>query len=143
MKNFIKPASILALAAALCSCASPEPEPIWRPAPLPSPTPMEILIETSPAGGLVDWNGDVLGVAPVTLTITPRLVAGGRPAWPDTGNLLHIFRSRWPNGKTAFEHFRKDALPPQRVAIICPAARNPLLDSLRADAKTLTQKKTP
>lgn len=138
-----KPASILALAALLCSCAAPKPAVVWRPEPLPSPTPMEILIETSPAGGIVDWNGDVLGVAPVTLTITPRLVVGGRPAWPDTGNLLHIFRARWPNGKTAFEHFRKDALPPQHIAIICPAARNPLLEIIAEQNKNLTQKKGP
>ena len=141
MKNTL---TTCCLALLLAACAAPKPEPITlRPAPLPSPTPMEILIETSPAGGIVDWNGDVLGVAPVTLTITPRLVAGGRPAWPDTGNLLHIFRARWPNGKTAFEHFRKDALPPQRIAIICPAARNPLLEIIAEQNKNLTQKKGP
>jgi len=127
----------------LVGCASPEPRETYAPRALPVAAPMEILIETSPAGGVVDWNGDVLGVAPVTLTITPRLVAGGRPAWPDTGNLLHIFRARWPNGKTAFEHFRKDALPPQRIAIICPEARNPLLEIIAAQNKKLTQKKTP
>jgi len=127
----------------LVGCASPEPRETYAPRALPVAAPMGILIETSPAGGVVDWNGDVLGVAPVTLTITPRLVAGGRPAWPDTGNLLHIFRARWPNGKTAFEHFRKDALPPQRIAIICPEARNPLLEIIAAQNKKLTQKKTP
>ena len=130
------------LALLLVACASPKPEPITRRAE-PVAQPVEILIETSPAGGVVDWNGDVLGVSPVTLTITPRLVAGGRPAWPNTRNLLHIFRARWPSGKTAFENFRNDALPPQRIAIICPEARNPLLEIIAKQNKTLTQKKGP
>lgn len=138
-----KPASILGLAALLCSCSAPQPEPIWRPAPLPSPTPTEVLIETDPPGGIVDWNGNVLGASPVTLTITPRLGVGGRPIWPNTGASTHIFRARWPNGAHAAELFMDDELPPQRVAIICPAARNPLLEIIAAQNKKLTQKKTP
>ena len=138
-----KPASILALAAFLCSCAAPKPAVVWRPEPIPSPTPMEILIETSPAGGIVDWNGNVLGAAPVTLTITPQLTYSGRPRWPETGASAHIFRARWPNGAHAGELFLADEIPPQRIAIICPGARNPLLEIIAEQNKKLRQKKTP
>ena len=81
---------------------------------------MEILIETDPPGGIVDWNGNVLGGSPVTLTITPRLGVGGRPIWPNTGASTHIFRARWPNGDRAAEMFMADEMPPQRIAIISP-----------------------
>ena len=131
------------LALLLVGCASPEPRETYAPRALPVAAPMEILIETSPPGAVVDWNGNVLGAAPVTLKIRPDLTASGRPRWPDTGANAHIFRARWPNGKTAFEHFRKDALPPQRIAIICPEARNPLLEIIASQNKKLTQKKTP
>lgn len=118
--NMRNPASILALAALLCSCAAPKTAVVWRPEPLPSPTPVQILIETSPAGGVVDWNGDVLGVAPVTLTITPQLTNYGRPRWPETGASAHIFRARWPDGSRAAELFIPNEIPPQRIAIISP-----------------------
>ena len=137
-----KPASILALAALLCSCASPKPEPITRRAE-PVARPMEILIETHPPGGIVDWNGNVLGAAPVTLTITPQLTYSGRPRWPETGASAHIFRARWPNGAHAGELFLADEIPPQRIAIICPGARNPLLEIIAEQNKKLRQKKTP
>jgi hypothetical protein len=81
---------------------------------------MEILIETSPPGGIVDWNGNVLGAAPVTLKIRPDLTASGRPRWPDTGALSHIFRARWRNGDRAAEIFLTNEMPPQRIAIISP-----------------------
>ncbi len=82
--------------------------------------PMEILIETSPPGGIVDWNGNVLGAAPVTLKIRPDLTASGRPRWPETGANAHIFRARWRNGDRAAEMFMADEMPPQRIAIISP-----------------------
>jgi hypothetical protein len=104
---------------------------------------MDILIETMPPGGIVDWNGNVLGLTPLTLTIRPDSTALGRPRWPETGALSHIFRARWPDGSHAAELFIPNEIPPQHIAISCPGARNPFLDSLRADARTLTQKKTP
>jgi hypothetical protein len=132
---------LAALALLLAACATPKPEPITRRAE-PVAQPVEILIETSPPGGIVDWNGNVLGAAPVTLTIRPDRMASGRPRWPETGALTHYFRARWPNGARAFELFQPAEMPPQHIAIVCPGAANPLLDSLRADARTLTQKKT-
>jgi len=108
------------LALLLVGCASPEPRETYAPRALPVAAPMEILIETSPPGGVVDWNGNVLGAAPVTLKIRPDLTASGRPRWPDTGALSHIFRARWPNGDRASELFMPDEMPPQRIAIISP-----------------------
>jgi hypothetical protein len=134
-------AYFLALAAFLTGCANPEPE-TYAPRAIPAAPPIEITIHTSPPGGIVDWNGNVLGAAPVTLKIRPDLMASGRPRWPETGASAHIFRARWPNGARAAELFIPSEMPPQHIAIICPGASNPLLDSLRADARTLTQKKT-
>jgi hypothetical protein len=130
------------LALLLAACASQQPE-TYAPRALPVAAPMEILIETSPPGGVVDWNGNVLGAAPVTLKIRPDLTPSGRPRWPDTGANAHIFRARWPNGARAAELFMADELPPQRIAIICAEARNPLLEIIAAQNKKLTQKKTP
>ena len=103
----------------LAACASPKPEPITRRAE-PVAQPVEILIETSPPGGIVDWNGNVLGAAPLTLKIRPDLNNYGRPRWPETGAVAHIFRSRWRNGDRAAEMFMADEMPPQRIAIISP-----------------------
>lgn len=138
-------ALIFALAAVLCSCASPKPDfrETFALRAKPVAQPMEILIETSPSGGVVDWNGNVLGVAPVTLTIRPDLTSTGRPRWPETGARAHIFRARWPDGARAAELFMPDENPPQRIAIICPAARNPLLEIIAEQNKNLTQKKGP
>lgn len=104
----------------LTGCASPEPRETYAPRALPVAQPVEILIETSPPGGIVDWNGNVLGAAPVTLKIRPELTSLGRPRWPDTGALSHIFRARWRNGDRAAELFMPDEMPPQRIAIISP-----------------------
>jgi len=141
MKTMRKTALAL-LAVLLASCASQQPE-TYAPRALPVAAPMEILIETSPPGGVVDWNGNVLGAAPVTLKIRPELNFAGHPRWPDTGANAHIFRARWPNGARAAEMFMDDELPPQHIAIICPEARNPLLEIIAAENKKLTQKKTP
>lgn len=137
----MKPLLVI-LALLLAACAGPKPEPLALRAE-PVPKPVEILIETSPPGGIVDWNGNVLGAAPVTLTITPRLTYSGRPKWPETGASAHIFRARWPNGARAAELFLADENPPQHIAIICPEARNPLLEIIAEQNKKLTQKKTP
>lgn len=107
------------LALLLVACASPKPEPITRRAE-PVAQPVEILIETSPPGGVIDWNGNVLGVSPVTLKIRPELNILGQPRWPYTGASAHIFRARWRNGDRAAEMFMADEMPPQRIAIISP-----------------------
>lgn len=138
-------APILALAAMLCSCVSPriEPEPVTRRAKLP---PQEIKIYTSPAGGIVDWNGNVLGAAPLTIEIEPQMIFG-RPAWPANGATLQRLRARWPDGSTAMEAFGTTQTPPQIVGIVSPNYRpNPLLDALYKDALTkrdLTQRTGP
>jgi hypothetical protein len=108
------------LALLLVGCASPEPRETYAPRALPVAQPVEILIETHPAGGVVDWNGNVLGAAPVTLKIRPDLNNYGRPIWPNTGAAAHIFRARWRNGDRAAELFMPDEMPPQRIAIISP-----------------------
>ena len=110
------------LALLLVGCATPQSDPreTYAPRALPVAQPVEILIETSPPGAIVDWNGNVLGAAPVTLKIRPELDHTGRPQWPDTGANAHIFRARWPNGDRAAELFMAAEMPPQRIAIISP-----------------------
>ncbi len=138
-------ALILALAALLSSCASPriDPEPVTRRAKL---APQEIKIYTSPAGGIVDWNGNVLGAAPLTIQIEPQMIFG-RLAWPANGATLQRLRARWPDGSIATETFSTQQTLPQVVGIISPNYRhNPLLDALYKDAFTkreLTQRTSP
>jgi len=140
-----KPASILALAALLTSCASPriDTEPVTRRAKL---APQEIKIYTSPAGGIVDWNGNVLGAAPLTIQIEPQMIFG-RPVWPSNGATIQRLRARWPDGSIATETFSTQQTLPQVVGIISPNYRhNPLLDALYKDAFTkrdLTQRTGP
>ncbi|MFZ9958975.1 MAG: hypothetical protein ACO3GP_01185 [Candidatus Limnocylindrus sp.] len=141
MKKPFRAAYFLALALTGCATA-PDPRETYAPRAIIAEPPIEITIHTSPPGGIVDWNGNVLGAAPVTLKIRPDRMATGRPRWPETGALTHYFRARWPNGARAVEMFQPSEMPPQHIAIVCPGAVNPLLDSLRADARTLTQKKT-
>lgn len=119
-------AATLAACALLAACATrPPAEPLpERPATLP---PHQITIRTSPPGGVVDWNGDVLGVAPVTIQFVPQM-RFGRPAWPDN-NLCEIFRARWPNGDAAAETFISSARPPTEIGIVGPYQREIILDS--------------
>jgi hypothetical protein len=128
----------------LSACATPEP-PVVRRAE-PAPEPVEITIHTSPAGGIVDWNGNVLGAAPITITVRPELTYTGRPRWPYNGRLSQKFRARWPDGSMNFELFGSDEPIPQNIGIVSPRYRhNPLLDALIKDAHTpreLTQKRT-
>ncbi|MBU6183471.1 MAG: hypothetical protein KGR46_11765 [Verrucomicrobia bacterium] len=84
--------------------------------------PQEIKIYTSPAGGIVDWNGNVLGAAPLTIEIEPQMIFG-RPAWPSNGATLQRLRARWPDGSTAMEAFGTTQTPPQVVGIVSPTAR--------------------
>ena len=120
--------------AAVAGCAGvrePQPEPVVRRAEMP---PHRITIRTSPAGGIVDWNGDVLGRAPVEIEVQPQMVFG-RPAWPNNGNTIQIFRARWPDGSSAVEGFGTLRTMPSQVGIVSPNyGRNPLLDALLADA---------
>lgn len=135
-------ASILALAALLTSCASPriEPEPETRQAKLP---PQEIKIYTSPAGGIVDWNGNVLGAAPLTIQIEPQMICG-RPAWPENGAPLQFIRARWPDGSYATETFATTHTPPQNIGIVSPNYRpNPIIEYWNKKYETLTQRTGP
>jgi hypothetical protein len=134
--------SILVAAAMLASCSTPQPEPITRRAEA-VPEPIEIQILTEPAGGLVDWNGNVLGVAPVTLKITPERLISGRLTWPHTGAYRHHFRARWRDGSCNFEMFSRDETPPQTIAIFSPSAPNPLMQFIPPPKKTLSQRKGP
>jgi len=128
----------------LISCASrpPAPPPLERRATLP---PHTITIRTSPPGGIVDWNGDVLGVAPVQIQFVPQM-RFGRPAWPDN-NLCEIFRARWPNGDAAAETFISSARPPTEIGIVCPGYRqNAFLTPIEKEARkkpALTQRTGP
>jgi hypothetical protein len=129
------------LALLLAACAAPKPEPIIRRAEA-VPAPVEILISTSPAGGLVDWNGNILGTAPVTLKLTPQMF-NGLQVWPYNGAHTQYIRARWPDGSAAVERFDKNQSLPQAIGIVSPFGRNPLLDMINAENKNLTQKKRP
>ncbi len=138
---------ILSLVAMLLSgCATPEPPPQVRCAE-PAPEPVEITIHTSPAGGIVDWNGNVLGAAPLTIKVTPQKpYPSTYPRWPYNGRMSQKFRARWPDGSMNFELFGSNEPIPQNIGIVSPSYRhNPLLDALIKDAHTpqeLTQKRT-
>jgi hypothetical protein len=130
----------------LSGCATPEPPPQVRRAE-PAPEPVEITIHTSPAGGIVDWNGNVLGAAPLTIKVTPQKpYPNTYPRWPYNGRMSQKFRARWPDGSMNWEMFGSNEPIPQNIGIVSPSYRhNPLLDALIKDAHTpqeLTQKRT-
>jgi hypothetical protein len=61
------PAASILLALLLSACAATQkPEPEIKRA---QPKTQEIQIQTAPPGALVDWNGNVLGMAPVTIIL--------------------------------------------------------------------------
>jgi hypothetical protein len=138
---------VLAAVLGICGCAGPS-----KPAPKTSAAravlpPQQITIHTSPAGGIVDWNGNVLGAAPVTISIVPvQPYADTYPRWPYNGRLSQKFRARWPDGSMNFELFGSNEPIPQNIGIVSPSYRqNPLLDALIKDAHSkqeLTQKRT-
>jgi hypothetical protein len=148
MKNLIRPAYFLALAAMLASCTSPKPEPITRPAQAVI-APVEITIHTSPAGGIVDWNGNVLGAAPVTIKVTPQKpYPNTYPRWPYNGRMSQKFRARWPDGSMNWEMFGSNEPIPQNIGIVSPALHSSghlaALDYLRntyGPDRKLTQKR--
>ena len=84
----MKPSATLFLALAtplLSACtAVQKPEPETKRA---QPKPQEIQIQTAPPGALVDWNGNVLGVAPVTIELTPLFFQyASYYSWPSNGS---------------------------------------------------------
>ena len=89
------------------------------------PKPQEIQIQTAPPGALVDWNGNVLGVAPVTIELTPSFSQyASHYSWPSNGARTQRFRARWPDGAINTEFFESDTPPPQAIAIISPSVGN-------------------
>jgi hypothetical protein len=78
---------------------------------------------------VVDWNGNVLGAAPFSVTFRPDTTLSGRPVWPENGATFQTFRARWPDGSRAAEVFTNRQTPPQVVGIVSPNApyyhRNP------------------
>jgi PBP1b-binding outer membrane lipoprotein LpoB len=63
-------AATILFALLLAGCAAPQPKPdpeIKR----AQPKSVEIAIHTAPAGAIVDWNGNVLGTAPIVISLTP------------------------------------------------------------------------
>lgn len=106
----MKPITCL-LALLLSGCATAPAEPSVRSAEL---TPQKIKIQTYPAGGLIDLNGNVLGSSPVEIEVMPRNRALW---WPDEVNPFQTFRARWPNGATAGEVFFTDGPMPKQVGL--------------------------
>lgn len=88
----------------------------------PAPKKWTIQIITSPPGGVVDWNGNVLGPGPLTISFHSETSAGGRPVWPENGSPLQIFRARWPDGCMSQEAFTSRQTLPQVVGIVSPHA---------------------
>lgn len=143
-----RPAYFLALAAMLVSCTTPEP-PVVRRAE-PAPEVVKITIHTSPAGGIIDWNGNVLGAAPVTIEVSARKpYPNTYPRWPYNGRTSQKFRARWPDGSMNWEMFGSNEPIPQNIGIVSPnlhssgylAALDYLRNTYGPDRK-LTQKRT-
>lgn len=117
------PAATILFALLLASCAAPEkPEPVIKRA---EPKPVEIVIHTAPAGAIVDWNGNVLGTAPITISLTPYFSAyASHYTWPSNGERTQRFRARWPDGAYNTEFFDSNTPPPQAIAIVSPSVGN-------------------
>ena len=114
-------AAIIAACALLTACATrpPAEPPPERRATLP---PHQITIRTSPPGGVVDWNGDVLGAAPVTISLPPRFASfDSFPRWPENGAALQFFRARWPDGSWNTETFSSSEKLPSEIGIVSPS----------------------
>jgi hypothetical protein len=116
------PAAIFfALLLAACS-AMPKPKPEVKRA---EPPPSEIHIHTAPAGAVVDWNGNVLGTAPIVISLVPYFTEySSYYKWPRNGVRTQRFRARWPDGAINTELFDSDTPPPQTIAIISPSIGN-------------------
>jgi hypothetical protein len=113
---------LFALLLASCAAPQPKPEPEIKRA---QPKPQEIQIQTAPPGALVDWNGNVLGVAPVTIELTPSFYQyASHYSWPSNGARTQRFRARWPDGAYNTEFFDSNTPPPQAIAIVSPSVGN-------------------
>jgi hypothetical protein len=114
-------AIVVAMLLAACS-AMPKPEPEVKRA-VPAPT--EIHIHTSPPGAVVDWNGNVLGTAPIVISLVPYFTEySSYYKWPRNGVRTQRFRARWPDGAINTEFFDSDTPPPQVIAIVSPSIGN-------------------
>lgn len=99
--------------------AVPKPEPETKRA---QPPPQEIHINTAPPGAIVDWNGNVLGTAPIVISLTPDFSPyASHYSWPSNGERAQRFRARWPDGAINTELFDSNTPPPQQIAIISPS----------------------
>jgi len=107
----------------LSACATTQkPEPEIKRA---QPKPVEILIQTAPPRALMDWNDNVLGLAPVTIELTPSFSQyASQYSWPSNGASTQRFRARWPDGTMKTEFFESDTPPPQAIAIVSPSVAN-------------------
>jgi len=118
------PAAAILSALLLTACAAPQPKPdpeIKR----AQPKPVEIAIHTAPAGAIVDWNGNVLGTAPIVISLTPNFSPyASHYFWPSNGERTQRFRARWPDGAFNTEFFDSNTPPPQVIAIISPSIGN-------------------
>ncbi len=136
------PATILS-ALLLTACAAPQPKPdpeIKR----AQPKPVEIAIHTAPPGAIVDWNGNVLGTAPIVISLTPNFSPyASHYSWPSNGERTQRFRARWPDGAINTELFDSDTAPPQNIAIISPSIGNYRHLWPAAEKKELQIKKGP
>lgn len=107
----------------LSACTTTQkPEPEIKRA---EPKPQEIQIQTAPPGALVDWNGNVIGMAPVTIELTPSFSQyASHYSWPSNGAHIQRFSARWPDGAMNTESFYSNTPPPQAIAIISPCVGN-------------------
>ena len=102
--NAITPLFLALLLSACAAIQKPEPE-IKR----AQPKPQEIQIQSAPPGALVDWNGNVFDVAPVTIELTPSFSQyASHYSWPSNGARTQRFRARWPDGAMNSEFFESD-----------------------------------
>jgi hypothetical protein len=116
------PAAIFVLLLLAACSAIPRSEPEVKRA---EPPPTEIHIHTAPAGAVVDWNGNVLGTAPIVISLTPYFSPySSHYSWPSNGVRTQRFRARWPDGAINTEFFDSNTPPPQTIAIISPSIGN-------------------
>jgi hypothetical protein len=119
----MKVPAILFASILLTACAAPlKPTPVTKRA---QPKPQEITIQTAPAGAIVDWNGNVIGFAPITIELTPSFSEySSHYTWPWNGTSTQKFRARWPDGAINTELFNSSEPPPQAIAIVSPSIGN-------------------
>jgi hypothetical protein len=73
----------------------------------------------------VDWNGNVLGTAPIVISLTPYFSPySSHYSWPSNGARTQRFRASWPDGDFNTEFFDSNTPPPQVIAIVSPSIGN-------------------